>query len=286
MIEYENKIVLGDCLEILPQLPNKIFDLIIIDLPYNLKKDFQNDNFSSFDFKKLLKKWMKEIILKLKENGSIYIFMGHDYKEYLRRMLSKHLIFKRELIWWYKDYGIKWGKGNYLSEFDSILFFVKSDNYIFNSIKREPSKSTLKRWSKYADTDGFIDWKYLPPYHKIKYKTEENYNKNGKWNINVGKRMGNVFCIPRVSRGNNPEKKFGNHPTQKPEALIENFIKVSSNENDLIGDFFMGSGTTCVVAKKLRRKYFGCEIESKYCEIAKKRLNDINVYQNITKFFK
>lgn len=278
-MKIENNLVLGDCLEILPEIPNEIFDLIIIDFPYNLKKFI---NISKDEFYILMSKWNELIIPKLKESGSFYAFMGHDYFDTFKKIFCQNLNFKRELIWHYNDYGIRFDKRNYLSEFEKIFFYVKSEDYIFNEVRKKPSKSTIRK-NKH-DKNGFIDWNNLSPYHRKKYKTKKNYENKGKWNVFKGKQMGNVFIFPRVSRGNNPEIRFGRHPTQKPERLIEILIKVSSNEGDLIGDFFAGSGTTLVVAKKLRRNYFGIEIESKYYEIAKERLNSVNVFENLLNF--
>ena len=107
-------------------------------------------------------------------------------------------------------------------------------------------------------------------------------------NLFKGKSQGNVFIIPRVNNlskeriRNKTGKKIPT--TQKPEALIKIFIETSSNKGDLIGDFFMGSGTTCAVAKKLGRKYFGCEIRPELFEMAKNRINSINIFENITNY--
>jgi len=280
-MKIENNIVLGDCLDILPKIPNEIFDLIIIDIPYNLKKDFLNDNLKNKEFINLLNKWINTIIPKLKEEGSFYAFMGYEFQDYLKSILIKKLIFKNEIIWHY-NIGINRMKKNYQSEHDKIFYFVKSDNYIFNDIRLEPSKMTIRRWEKYIDKNGIILWKYLNPNLKLKYKTKENYCRLGGFNIYRGRPVGNVIICPK------PHKQQENyHPTQKPEKLIETFIKVSSNEGDLVGDFFMGSGTTCLSAKKLRRKYFGIEIEPKYYEIAKRRLDSITYTEmKIQDYFK
>lgn len=91
--------------------------------------------------------------------------------------------------------------------------------------------------------------------------------------FNVDKEeMQDVWNLPSVSMS---EKKFGYHPTQKPECLLERIIKSSTNINDIVLDPFMGSGTTIAVAKKLKRKYIGIEKEEKYFEIASKRIKDI-----------
>lgn len=70
-------------------------------------------------------------------------------------------------------------------------------------------------------------------------------------------------------------KKFGYHPTQKPERLLERIIRLTTNKNDVVLDPFMGSGTTCFVAKKLQRQYIGIELEEEYFSIAKRRIDSI-----------
>lgn len=265
MMKIENNLALGDCLDILPQIPDEIFDLIIVDLPYNLGKFI---NLKKEEFKKLIIKWCKLIVPKLKKTGSFYAFMGYEYVHLFKKILSNYLIFRRELIWHYIIGGAFRKVKNYYAEFDKILFFTKSNDYTFNIIRRNPSKATLERWEKYTDNEGKVPYKKLTPSHKKCYGNSEKQYEKSTWNALKGKPMGNVFFIQKPPK----EKK---HSTQKPEKLINIFIKVSSNEKDLVGDFFVGSGTTLVCAKKLRRKYFGCEIEPKYYEIAKRRLESI-----------
>ena len=271
VIKIENNFILGDCLEILPKIPNEIFDLLIIDFPYNLGKFM---NVPKKEFLILIKKWCDLIIPKLKENGSLYIFMGYEYSDIFKEILKKYLYFRRELIWHYIIGGAFRQVKNYYSEFDKILYFTKSENYTFNIVRRIPSKQVFERWYKYIDNYGKIPYEKLSPSLKKRYNNLEIQYKRTNWNVLKGKPVGNVFFIQRKTN----EKQ---HPTQKPEKLIEIFIKVSSNKNDLIGDFFAGSGTTLVVAKKLKRKYFGCEIEPNFYEIGKKRLelklNKINL---------
>jgi len=278
-MEWENNLVLGDMLKILPKIPNDTFDLIIIDPPYNLKKDFPNDNINPKKFKILLEKWISIIVPKLKPNGSFYVFNSDKYVPFLKSLIDTILIYKNTLIW---NYNYRFGdnsKKNYSNRREFILYYTKSNNHIFNQIREEPSINTIKKWKNKANKLGNIPYENLTPSMK-KERAKKSYDKK-PINIYKGSIIGNVFKIPRVSRWKNKEFEYGKHPTQKPEKLIETFIKVSSNEGDLVGDFFAGSGTTLVVAKKLRRKYFGCEIEPKYYEIAKKRLesriNQVNI---------
>ena len=243
-------------------------------------KDFQNDNLPEARFATLLQQWVSAIVPKLKSTGSIYCFMGYEYFDLLKAELSKYLTFRRELIWHYQARGSKVTVKNYLPELDKILFFTKSSNYTFNVLRTKPSRHTIERYAKSTDVEGFVRYEKLPPSLKKKWKSKEQYTKSGRWNIYSGKPLGNLLIVPRVKVGH-PEAKFDKHPTQKPEKLIEIFVKVSSNEGDLVGDFFAGSGTTPVVAKRLRRKYCGIEIEKKFYNIAMERLKATPTYESL-----
>ena len=268
-MKIENNIILGDCLDILPKIPDEIFDLIIIDPPYN-KKYFIN--LKKNDYLILIEKWIKNIIPKLKSTSSFYLCIDDDLLAEIKLILDKYLIFRRYIHWYKEAFSRSW-TNNYEDRIEYILFYTKSDIYTFNELREPPSLSTIKRNIKKVDENGNIPYEKISPYNQRRYK-KENYIKNPQ-NIYRGALQGNVMKIPTASRGNNPDTKYGKHPTIKPSKLFEIFIKASSNEGDLIGDFFAGSGTTLVVSKKLRRKYFGCEIEPKYYEIAKKRLESI-----------
>jgi site-specific DNA-methyltransferase (adenine-specific) len=99
--------------------------------------------------------------------------------------------------------------------------------------------------------------------------------------INGGVQMRNMFDIPNTKTS---EKSFGKHPSQKPLELINNLVNALTNENDLIIDPFLGSGTTCVSAKKLNRSYFGIEQNEEFFELAKKRItekNDVKIISDL-----
>lgn len=287
-IEYINHIYNCNFLEIIDEIPNGVFALLILDFPYNLKKDFPNDNLTPKDFRALLRKWVKLIIPKLDENGSLYIFMGYDFFDYLKLLLKKYLIFKREIIWHYVDGGDILDTKNYLPEFDKILYFVKSNNYTFNKIRRKPSKYSLERWRDHCNEKGIIRWEKLSKDQKKRWKSKEEYLQKGGFNLFKGKPLGNVLIIPKVNNLSKERLRTDKgktlHPSQKPEALIKQLIEVSTNEGDLVGDLVMGTGTTCAVAKKLRRKWFGTEIREDFFLKAQERINAINVFQNITQF--
>lgn len=117
--------------------------------------------------------------------------------------------------------------------------------------------------NKFRFSYEFIIWAKKGRSHYFNYEVMYNiYNKE----------MEDVWEISAVQMS---EKKFGYHPTQKPEALLERIIKLSTKIGDKVLDPFLGSGTTAFVAKKLKRKYIGIEKDKKYYDIANKRVSSI-----------
>jgi len=137
---------------------------------------------------------------------------------------------------------------------EDIWFATKSDSYTFNIDKVKVKKTVI---APYVDASG-----------KPKDWVEEN---GEKFRYTHPSNIWTDLVVPFWSMPENTE-----HPTQKPEKLIERIILASSNKNDLVFDPFMGSGTTAVVAKKLNRKFLGFEIEKKFYVLANKRLHQNN----------
>ncbi len=248
----KNKIYSGDCVKLMKNLPDNSVDLIIIDPPYNLNKDFGNnsDKWENVeDWFEWSKEWLKESKRVLKDNGSIFVYGIHDYICYTQCYLYElGLKYGRMFIWFYEN-----GWSGYTKKpsanYEPLLWFTKSKKYTYHPI-REPYKS--------AD--------------RIKYKI----TKNGKsWMPNpLGKHGGDVWQIPTLA-GKNFEKEKVEHPTQKPIAICDKIIKHFSNENDLILVPFAGSGSELVSAKINNRNYIGFELNNDYIKIAKKRLSAI-----------
>lgn len=130
-------------------------------------------------------------------------------------------------------------------------------------IWHKPDPPPLIYKNKLKFSYEFIIWASKNKVHKFNYEEAFKYD---------NKEMEDVWTINAVKMN---EKRFGYHPTQKPEALLERIIKICTKPNDLILDPFMGSGTTCYVAKKLDRRYIGIEKDYNYFVIAKKRLESI-----------
>ncbi len=232
-----NNIYLGDAIDLIKKIPTSSIDLICTDPPYNLGKDYGNnvDYKKKEDYINFTQEWLLQAKRVLKEDGSIYIFMGVQFISRLFVMMEDMNLFFNGWITWHYTQGVGRKKG-FSPRHEDILYFTKSEKFKFN-----------------------LDSVRIPQ----KYFRERN-------NMS-GANPGDVWSFSHIHYSN-PERTI--HPTQKPEALIKRIIEASSNEGDVVLDLFSGSGTTCVVAKKTNRQYIGFELNSDYIEISKKRLQD------------
>lgn len=239
----------GDALEIMrTDIKDNSIDLIFVDPPYNIGKDFdgkkdkwENDN----DYLEWCYEWLELCIKKLKPNGSLYVMTSTQFMPYYDIFLQDKIQILSRIVWAYDSSGVQ-AKKYYGSLYEPILFCVKDkSNYTFNAddILVE-AKTGAKR--------KLIDYRKNPPQP---YNTE--------------KVPGNVWDFARV-RYRMPE--YENHPSQKPIALLERIIKASSNEGDIVLDPFSGVFTTSHVAKKLGRKSIGIELSEKYLKTGLRRV--------------
>lgn len=260
-----DKIVWQDTFNALRYVPDNFADLMIVDPPYNLTKNFGKNTFYQMDlseYKKWLDKWLSKIVRILKPNASLYICS--DWQSSIVVPLVAGKYFKlRNRISWERDKG-RAAANNWKNCLEDIWFFTKSDEYTFNLDAVKMQK------------------KVLAPYRDGKGKPKDWHEQNGeKMRFTAPSNIWTDITIPFWSMAENTE-----HPTQKPEKLIAKLILASSNEGDMIFDPFLGSGTTAVVAKKLGRHYLGIERERKYVALALKRLEtadknkDIQGYEN------
>lgn len=247
-----NEIHLGSCIDVLQNLPEKSVDLIFADPPYNLQLqnelirpnqttvDAVNDEWDQFDsFKEydvFTRAWLDGCRRVLKDNGSIWVIGSY------------HNIFRvgnimMDLGYWILN-DVIWHKTNPMPNFRGTRFTNATETMI---------------WAKKSQTQK----RYTFNYHAMK-------------NANDEKQMQNVWHIP-ICRGSERIMIDGKkaHSTQKPEALLYRVILSSSNVDDIVLDPFFGSGTTGAVAKKLKRKFVGIEIDSQYVDVAKQRIDSI-----------
>lgn len=250
--EYIDTIVNADMMKALDAVPDKSMSLIIIDPPYNLKKDFGNNDFKVMkeeEYEDYLRSWLPQVCTKLKEDGSLYICGDWHCTSSLQRVLSENLTIINRITW-QREKG-RGAKDNWKNGMEDIWFAVKNpNNYYFNL-----DAVMIKR-------------KVLAPYKKDGKPKDWKKTKKGNFRLTCPSNLWDDISVPFWSMPENT-----NHPTQKPEKLYAKLILASSREGDNIFDPFMGSGTTCVVAKKLNRHYLGIELNEEYCLWAAKRLN-------------
>jgi DNA modification methylase len=223
----------------------------------------------------------------LKPTGSLYFHCDPTMSHYIKIMLDYVFgiqNFKNELIWYYPG-GLKSIKSIYPRKHDIILFYTKTGNYTFNIQRKATSMevSFWQRWGKYSLDGKTVTFGAVPDSDKVNKSRQVNkfrnqYGRNPEENDIIYELEGALVesvwdDCPAVYRS----KENRGYPTQKPEALLERIIKASSNEGDLVADFYMGGGTTGAVAIKLGRKFLGTDINSRAIQITKKRLEDIGL---------
>lgn len=230
------EIINGDAILEMKKIASNSVDLIVADPPYNLGKDYGNDS-DSKDFENYIaftKEWTAEAKRILKPTGTMYVFMGFRFVSYLFQILERDqkLNFNNWICWHYTQ-GIGKKKG-FSPRHDDILMFTKSKDFTFNL------------------DDIKIPQKF--------YRSVNNMR---------GANPGDVWEFSHVHYCNENRQ---NHPTQKPEGLIERLILASSNEGELVLDPFSGSGTTLRVSQQLNRNCIGIEINLTYVEQTKARI--------------
>ena len=287
----------GDPQTGLPSLRGKV-DLIYIDPPFDSKADYRtpitlpNASFSqkptvieqfayadtwedgTISYLKML--YPRLMIMKelLSERGSIFVHIDWHVGAYVRILLDDIFgkeNFRNEITWYYPNSGLKARSNKFHQVTDTIFYYVKSiDNFTFHHIfkkrKDGQSKQAKRKFNPITKKADMV----RDENGKIVYQITDEVLENSLWEV--------------ASLSNNPVESVG-YATQKPEALLERIIKASSNEGDLVCDFFGGSGTTAAVAEKLGRRWITCDIGKPACLVMRKRFIDQEVnpflYQSI-----
>ena len=255
-----DKTIYQDSLKAINFMPDKCVDLMIVDPPYNLTKNFGSTTFRETDissYKKWLNSWLKKTVRILKDNASVYICSDWKTSIALPEIAGKYFILQNRISW-EREKG-RGAQNNWKNCLEDIWFFTKTKEYTFNI---EDVKIQREVIAPYRDKSGAPkDW-------------FEDGDK--RYRLTHPSNVWTDISIPFWSMPENTP-----HPTQKPEKLIAKLILASSNKNDVIFDPFLGSGTTSVTAKKLGRHYIGIEREKQYAAIAEKRLEMANNNQTI-----
>ena len=246
-----NKTLNGDLLRMIEYVPDGFADLIIIDPPYNLSKNFNGMKFSSRTterYDEYLAQWFPLVCKKLKADGTLYMCGDWKCTASLQRAIEKELTILNRITW-QREKG-RGSKSNWKNGMEDIWFAVKNpDDYCFNI-----DAVMVKR-------------KVIAPYRVDGKPKDWDESEDGNFRLTHPSNFWDDISIPFWSMPENTD-----HHTQKSEKLYAKLILASSDEGDIVFDPFLGSGTTSVVAKKLNRRYCGIEINEEYCLWAEKRL--------------
>lgn len=229
-------VITGDAIEQLGTLDAHSVDLIVADPPYNLGKDYGNgDDAKGFDeYLSFSRSWLGQAHRILKPSGTLFVFMGFRFIAYLYDILDRDLgMFFNSWIVWHYTQGMGKTKG-FSPRHEDILMFTKSNRFTFH-----------------------LDEVRVPQ----KYYRDRNNMR--------GANPGDVWVFSHVHYCNGNRQ---NHPTQKPEGLIERMVLASTDEGDCVVDPFCGSGTTLRVCQQLNRSAIGIEINPTYVQMTRDRL--------------
>ena len=245
-----NKTICGDTFSVLPLLPQKFVDLLIVDPPYNLAKNFHGNKFKKTSdevYAEYTEQWLLAVLPHLKDNASVYVCCDWQSSIVIADILKKYLNVRNRITWQREK-----GRGalrNWKNSMEDIWFATVSKDYTFNV-----DNVKMRR-------------KVLAPYKVDGEPKDWEQTADGKFRNTFPSNFWDDISVPYWSMPENTA-----HPTQKPEKLLAKLILASSNVGDVVFDPFLGSGTTSVVAKKLKRNYVGIEQNEQYCVWAEKRL--------------
>jgi site-specific DNA-methyltransferase (adenine-specific) len=247
MTDWLDRVFCEDALAGMARIPDGAIDLILTDPPYNLGKDYGNDSDqqSVDDYLAWTERWIDIAIPKLKDNGSLYIFLTWRFAPEIFVMLKRRLTMMNEIIWDRRVPSMGGSTRSFSSVHDTIGFFARRRDYYFDlDAVRIPYDAVTK---KARSRSIFVGAKWL----------EIGYNPKDLWS---------------VSRLHREHAERVDHPTQKPLEIIERMVKASCPPGGVVLDPFMGSGTTAVAAQRLGRHFTGFELNQAYCDLLTARL--------------
>ena len=291
-----NQVMCADSFQILKEMESKKIDLIYMDPPFftqemqrltgknqEIQYEFSDKWKDMNAYLEYMKVRLEESRRVLKDTGSIFVHCDRNASHYLKVLMDSVFgieNFQSEIIWSYKRWSNS--KKGLLNNHQVILFYSKTDTFKFNKIYTDYSETT--------NIDQILQERVRDSRGKAVYKTDEN----GEVVLGQSKKgvpLSDVWEIPYL----NPKaKERVGYPTQKPIILLEQIIKLVTDEDDIVLDPFVGSGTTLVAAKLLNRKYIGVDISKEAVDLAEKRLEALvktesillkkgkKAYQNLT----
>ncbi len=240
----------GDTFSVLPNLPKEFVDLLIVDPPYNLAKNFNGTKFrqtSDEQYAAYTEQWISLVKPLLKPTASIYVCCDWISSPVIALTLKKYFTLQNRITW-QREKG-RGAQSNWKNGMEDILFATVSNKYTFNI------------------DDVKVRRRVVAPYHLDGKPKDWEQTDEGNFRNTCPSNFWDDISIPFWSMAENTA-----HPTQKPEKLLAKLILASSNKGDVVFDPFLGSGTTSVTAKKLNRHYCGIEQNEQYCVWIEKRL--------------
>jgi len=245
----DHEVYCGDALCVLREaIPDCSVPLIFADPPYNIGKKFNGfvDRWPSDQaYAEWCKEWLLLCFQKLTPSGSMYLMSSTQCIPFLDLFLREHMTILSRIVWHYDSSGVQ-ARKYFGSMYEPILFAVKDPKkYTFNA-------DDIKVDARTGSKRKLID-----------------YRKSVPTVYNSKKVPGNVWYYPRVRYR---MAEYEEHPSQKPEVLLERIILASSNSGDLVLDPFSGTFTTSAVAKRLGRRSVGIEKDEEYVKIGLRRL--------------
>jgi len=245
MLELLNRIICGDCIEVLGEIGEPFADLVFADPPFNIgyKYDKYYDKVKKTNYIAWTKEWMSVCKKVLRPHGSFYIAIGDDYAANVKVIADELGLFMRNWIIWHYTFGQQ-TKNKFARSHTHIFYFVNDEKtFTFNDhAVRVPSDRQLVYNDRRANPKGKMP--------------------NDVWD--EFSRVCGTF-----------KERQGWHPCQMPESLLTRIIVASSNPGDCVLDPFSGSGTTAAVAYQLGRDYMGIDVSEEYVRNANERLEEL-----------
>ena len=233
----------GDSFAVLPQLPDRLADLALVDPPYNLNKQYDGLNFkhlADVDYQDFTQRWVDALKPKLTPTASLYVFSDWQTSIAIAPILAQNFIIKNRITW-QREKG-RGAKTNWKNGLEDIWFLtLNAKKYTFNVDQVKQRRQVI---APYRENGQAKDWQETAA---------------GRFRDTMPSNFWDDIWIPYWSKPENT-----GHPTQKPEKLLAKTILASSNPGDLILDPFAGAGSSLVTAKKLGRHYVGIEQSKLY----------------------
>jgi DNA modification methylase len=302
-----NKLLKGDCLIESDKIENGSVDLILTDLPYgtmtklNYKEQIQYRGENSFKWDEVIEtKKVYEIANRiLRKNGKMVLFCQQPFTTELIKKSIPNIPFSYSMIWEKDNYGhALLAKKAPLNYYEDVLVFSKNHDFeglhpLRDYFKNLLSFIGLKKKYIIEKIGGRADHCFRINSSQFELCKKHTYldlikefsvnNMDGFLNYDELEKLNNKYTSTfNLWQGNKYKSNIlkykkdytGHHPTQKPVLLLEDLIKTFSNENDLVVDLTMGSGSTGVAAKNTNRNFIGIEQDDNYFEIAEQRINE------------